>query len=78
MSARFWLSRKAVPMTLADVAQLSDLQARDLLARMRWGEDGQVCPSCGAVDYHYVVRGRYQWRFVTSIVKASPNQNGCG
>ncbi len=62
MSAHFWLSRKAVPMTLADVAQLTDLQARDLLARMRWGDDGQVCPSCGAVDHHYVVRGRYQWR----------------
>lgn len=38
MSAHFWLSRKAVPMTLADVAQLTDLQSRDLLARMRWGE----------------------------------------
>ncbi len=47
------------------VARLTEDQSRDVLARMRWGDDGtQVCqdPDCGLRDQHYWIRSRKQWR----------------
>lgn len=52
MSAHFWLSKEAIPLTLDELSSMSDDQARQFLAEMRWGcADKQVCPDCGVVDY---------------------------
>lgn len=62
MSQHFWLSSDALSLSGMEIAQLNDAQARAYLARLRWGENGQVCPSCGALDHHYDIRSRRQWR----------------
>ncbi len=78
MSARFWLKPTSVPMTLQDVMELSEREARMLLAEFRWGSTTeQVCPDCGVVDSHYVRRTRNQWRckhcqFTFSVTTRSP------
>ena len=78
MSVRFWLKPTSVPMTLQDVMELSEREARMLLAELRWGSTTeQVCPDCGVVDSHYVRRTRNQWRckhcqFTFSVTTRSP------
>jgi transposase-like protein len=63
MSAKFWLSKEAVPLTLDAVSSMSEDQARRFLAEMRWGNaDEQTCPDCGVIDAHYDIRTRMQWR----------------
>ena len=63
MSAHFWLSKEAIPLTLDELSSMSDDQARRFLAEMRWGSaDKQICPDCGVVDSHYDIRTRKQWR----------------
>lgn len=63
MSAHFWLSADAVPISLEEIAAMTDEQARQFLAKLRWGDTGtQICPDCGVVDKHYAVRTRSQWR----------------
>lgn len=63
VSAHFWLTREAVPLSLEEVARLDEERARLLLASMRWGDSGkQVCPSCGQIDNHHNIRTRRQWR----------------
>lgn len=63
MSEKFWLSNKAIPLTLEQIAAMSEEEARYFLAEMRWGEpDKQACPDCGVVDAHYDIRTRRQWR----------------
>lgn len=63
MAASFWLSAEALTLTLDQVTQLNDDQARVLLASMRWGSDTQqICPECGVVDSHYYVRSQRRWR----------------
>lgn len=42
---------------------MTDDEARLFLAEQRWGSrDQQICPECGAVDAHYDIRTRNQWR----------------
>lgn len=62
MTAHFLLTREAVPLSLEAVARLDDERSRLLLAELRWGKDRQVCPACGEIGRHYVIRGRKQWR----------------
>lgn len=63
MSAHFWLSTKAITLTQDSIGAMTDDQARMFLAELRWGSaDQQVCPECGAVDRHYHIRTRRQWR----------------
>jgi hypothetical protein len=65
MAGHFLLSAKARNFTLADVECLSEDQVHALFAQQRWsvyGEGKQVCPECGAIDSHYVVHRRHQWR----------------
>lgn len=63
MSAQFWLLSESTQLTLEQVAAMSDEEARYFLAKMRWGRTGQqICPECGAVDSHYNIRTRKQWR----------------
>lgn len=63
MSAKFWLSRESIPLTLEAIAAMTDEQARLYLAELRWGSsEQQVCPDCGVMDRHHVIRTRKQWR----------------
>lgn len=63
MATHFWLSAESVPLTLEQIAGLTDEQARLFLAELRWGSrEQQVCPDCGAIDHHYNIRTRKQWR----------------
>lgn len=65
MAGHFLLSPTARNFTLADVEHLSEDQVHALFAQQRWsvyGEGKQVCPECGAIDSHYVVHRRHQWR----------------
>lgn len=63
MTAHFWLSTDAITITQESIGAMTDDQARMFLAELRWGSaDQQVCPECGAVDRHYHIRTRRQWR----------------
>lgn len=63
MTAHFWLSTDAITITQESIGAMTDDQARLFLAELRWGSaDQQVCPECGAVDRHYNIRTRRQWR----------------
>ncbi|MGZ8984178.1 MAG: IS1595 family transposase [Methylotenera sp.] len=63
MAAHYLLSREAVSLSLKQVSDLSEEQARLLMAEIRWGTSGeQVCPSCAVIDKHYNIRTRKQWR----------------
>ena len=63
MTASFWLSKDAISLTLESVSTMTDVEARYFLAEMRWGSrEKQVCPDCGAIDKHYDIRTRRQWR----------------
>ncbi len=78
MSARFWQTPTSIPLTLQDITDLTEDQARMLLAEMRWGSTSeQMCPECSVVDSHYVRRARKQWeckhcRFSFSVTTRSP------
>lgn len=42
---------------------MTEEQSRMFLAKLRWGStEQQVCPECGAMDRHYHIRTRRQWR----------------
>jgi transposase-like protein len=81
MSARFWLRSSSVPLTLNQVAELSEEEAMMLLAEMRWGsKTEQVYPDCGVMDSHYFLRTRNQWRckhckYTFSVTTNSPFVN---
>lgn len=61
--AHFWLTAGAITLTEAAIGAMTEEEARQYLAERRWGHrDKQVCPDCGAVEAHYEVRNRNQWR----------------
>lgn len=64
MAGHFLLSPSARNFSFRALDRLSDDDAHALFVRLRWAKyDGkQVCPQCGAIDHHYVIRGRRQWR----------------
>lgn len=65
MAGHFLLSPEARNLSFDDVARLSEDEAHAMFAKRRWGKHGesvQVCPDCGSIDSHYVIRGRRQWR----------------
>lgn len=46
-----------------EISDLSEEEARMKLAELRWGSKAeQICPGCGAIDSHYVIKTRSQWR----------------
>lgn len=46
-----------------DITQLTEDEAREKFTILRWGSTTIMpCPSCGAVDKHYVRRSRNQYR----------------
>jgi len=65
MARHFLLSKEARNFSFDDVARLSEDDVQALFVKQRWGVHGegvQVCPDCGSIDRHYVIRGRRQWR----------------
>lgn len=63
MAAHWLLKRGAITLTTLDIAECDERDCVIFLAKQRWGSSGtQVCPSCGTIDRHYVVRTRHQWR----------------
>ena len=62
MAQQFWLTSNSVSLSGVDIARLDEEQARTQLARLRWGAGTQTCPACGAIDRHYDIRSRRQWR----------------
>ena len=63
MAIHYLLSKEAVPLSLVQIAALTDEQARMMMAQMRWGSvDEQICPSCAVIDKHHNIRTRKQWR----------------
>lgn len=63
MAIHYLLSKEAVPLSLGQIAALTDEQARMMMAQMRWGSvDEQICPSCAVIDKHHNIRTRKQWR----------------
>lgn len=63
MTTQFWLSAESVPLTMEQIASMTDEQARLFLAELRWGgREQQACPECGVIDRHYNIRTRKQWR----------------
>lgn len=63
MKLHFWLSAGAITLTQESIGVMTEGEARLFLAELRWGSrEQQVCPECGAVDRHYDIRTRKQWR----------------
>lgn len=81
MAENFWYSAKAIPLTLLQIARLSDEEAHLKLAELRWGSGGfQVCPTCGALEQHHYIKSRKQWRCkhcdaTFSVTSSSPFAN---
>ena len=63
MAQHFLLSTQARTMSLRQIFGLSDQAAFELFRNSRWGNGDEVaCPECGAVDRHYFIKTRRQWR----------------
>lgn len=63
MAAKFWFKSDSIPITLEEIAAMSDEKARLYLAQLRWGNTGeQICPACAVIDKHHNIRTRQQWR----------------
>src|SRR5438093_13197245 len=63
VSQHFLLTAAARSLSLAQVARMSDEEARDTFKRIRWSNTGgePVCPECGCLDV-YVYACRPVWR----------------
>jgi len=65
MSQPFSQSKEYRDLTLNEIYGLTEDEARDWFARLRWGSTTHVpCtnPNCMIVDKHYVRKNRNQWR----------------
>lgn len=68
-------------LTFIDISNLTEEQARNKFALMRWGSlTTMPCPDCGVVDAHYLRRHRHQWRCkhchrVFSVTSDTPFSN---
>lgn len=61
--SHFLLSAAARSLSVREIFALSEAEAFELFREVRWGRDGDpVCPSCGAVDQHWFLPSRQQWR----------------
>ena len=60
---RFANDNKANALTLRNVMEMSDAEARGFIARIRWPETGgePICPSCGSIN-HYVLSSRQKFK----------------
>ena len=63
MPQHFLLSAEARSLSVREIFSLSDDNAFDLFRELRWGKgDEVVCPACRAVDRHWFLPSRRQWR----------------
>ena len=63
MAGHFLLSKDARNFNLRTVDAMTEEQVYAMFLQFRWNHGGkQVCPDCGAVEHHYVIKGRRQWR----------------
>ena len=63
MAQPFSQSKAYRDLSLWDFTDLTEDQAREKFALLRWGSTTEMpCPVCGKVDKHYVRRTRHQWR----------------
>lgn len=63
LSQHFLLSAAARDISLFDVSEMSEQEAIDYFAKIRWGRlDEQACPHCGVIDQHRYVRLQKRWR----------------
>jgi len=63
MSQHFLLTAEARTLSVLDVFALSDEEVFDLFRELRWGKGEEVtCPDCGAVQRHWFLPSRRQWR----------------
>src|SRR5260370_34801064 len=86
MAQHFLLSTAARSLSLAQVARMSDQEARDAFKTIRWSENGgsPFCPSCGGIPiYSYASRPvfkckdcRHQFSLTSCTIFASPNLPG--
>lgn len=78
MPAHFWLLAQSTPLTLLMISRYSEYEARLILEELFWGYRGkQVCWKCGALDKHYKVstRGQYRCKHCThtfSVTSGTP------
>ena len=63
MAQHFLLSPAAKTLSLAKVLRMSDDQASQAFAKLRWADtDGEpVCPECGCLE-HYNLKSRPVWK----------------
>lgn len=63
MAQHFLTSSKIRDLSFEEITNLTETQAHQYFADMRWGCPGQqICPSCGVIDKHYWRRHRKHWR----------------
>lgn len=64
MAQHFYMSSRYRDITPKQIWKMAEMEVINLLARLRWGENQQVCPNpiCGLVANHYWRVGRNQWR----------------
>lgn len=64
MAQHFLLSAKARKLNLIKLAQISETEAAEIFASLRWSDnDGEpVCPVCGNTGKCYAIPSRRQWR----------------
>ncbi len=63
MPQHFLLSAEARSLSVREIFTLSDGQAFDLFRELRWGKGEEiVCPACGALERHWFLPSRQQWR----------------
>jgi transposase-like protein len=59
----FLLSAADRTLSVRQVFELSEDEALQVFKEVRWGKGGAItCPCCGAIDCHYFIRTRRQWR----------------
>ena len=63
MTQHFLLSARARTLSVRQVFELTDKEAFEVFREVRWGKGEETaCPTCGAVDKHYFLPTRKQWR----------------
>ncbi len=62
MGQHYLLSAASRQLSLASVLQMTDQQALETFASLRWGGlDEQACPQCGVCRKHAFISTRNQW-----------------
>ncbi len=81
MAQPFSQSKAYRDLNLFTLTDLTETQARERFALMRWGSLTEMpCPDCGVIDKHYVRKRRNQWRCkhcerVFSVTTGTPFAN---